>query len=109
MLGSGYRVLIDGRHVALIDLSLSGVQIRGSLHLALGHPVILKIGWPQDQLSFTAIARVRWVRPEPDSRDSELMYRIGLAFETWDVRRLREIIGTRGRSSTPTAEVVGIW
>lgn len=109
MLGSGYRVLVDGQHVGLINLSLTGVQIRGPVQLVLARPAIVKIGWPQDKLSLTAMARVRWVQPEPDPSESELIYRAGLAFETWDVRHLKQIMGSRSRSSVPVAEVVGTW
>jgi PilZ domain len=109
MLGSGYHVVIDGRHVALINLSLTGAQIRGPLRLERDQPVIVKIGWPQDRVSFTAIARVRWVQLEPEPRDNQPVYRTGVAFETWDVRRLREIIQNCDRTSSPTAELIGTW
>ncbi len=109
MLGSGYRVVIDGRHVALINLSLTGAQIRGPLRLERDQPVIVKIGWPQDHLSFTAIARVRWVQLEPEPRDNQPVYRTGVVFETWDVRRLKEIIQSRGGTSAATAELIGTW
>jgi PilZ domain len=109
MLGSGYHVVIDGRHVALINLSLTGAQIRGPLRLERDQPVIVKIGWPQDRVSFTAIARVRWVQLEPEPRDNQPVYRTGVAFETWDVRRLKEIIQNCDRTSSPTAELIGTW
>jgi hypothetical protein len=75
----------------------------------LAQPVLVHIGWPQDTLSFTAIARVRWVQPEGDSGESESIYRIGLAFDTWDVRRVKEIIASRGAPAAPKANVAGIW
>jgi len=107
MVGSGYRVLVDDEHVSFVNLSLSGVQIRGAVELTLGQPVLMKIGWPQDHVSFTAIARVRWVQPESDAPGA--ISRIGLEFETWDVRRLREIMGSRSSTSPVTAELVGTW
>jgi hypothetical protein len=109
MVGAGYRVLIDGQQVTLINLSLSGVQVRGAVHPVLAQPVLVHIGWPQDTLSFTAIARVRWVQPEGVSGESESIYRIGLAFDTWDVRRVKEIIASRGAPAAPKANVAGIW
>jgi hypothetical protein len=109
MLGSGYRVVIDGRQVALINLSLTGAQLRGPLRLERDQPVLVKIGWPQDHLSFAAIARVRWVQLEAEPRDNQPVYRTGVVFETWDVRRLKEIIQSRGRGSSPTAELIGTW
>jgi hypothetical protein len=108
MLGSGYRVLIDGQPVTLINLSLSGVQVLGTIHVTLGQPAIVKIGWPQDQESFTAIARVRWVQQHADIRTRETVHRIGLAFETWDVRQLREIMSSRHRRTPAAAEVDGV-
>src|SRR5262252_1611817 len=66
MIGSGYRALIDGKPTALVNLSLSGAQLRGSSRLLPDQPAIVNIGWPQD-LPCTALARVRWVQFEPDA------------------------------------------
>jgi hypothetical protein len=92
MHGTGYRGAIDDRPVALIDLSVSGVQARGPFRLRPGQSIIFKIGWPQDELSCAALGRVQWVRVEPARRETEASYGIGLAFETWDVRLLKEIM-----------------
>jgi hypothetical protein len=92
MLGSGYRAVIDGQQVALVNLSLSGAQLRGSIRVLPDQPMIVKIGWPQDEAACTAIARVRWVQFEPDPSKNSGLYRVGLAFETWDVRGLKEIM-----------------
>jgi hypothetical protein len=95
MLGSGYRAVIDGRQAALINLSVSGAQLRGPIRVLPDQPTIVKIGWPRDNLLCTAIARVRWVRFEPDVSSGEGLYRAGLAFETWDVRGLKAILTRR--------------
>jgi hypothetical protein len=92
MLGSGYRAAIDGRQAALINLSLSGAQLRGPIRVLPDQPTIVKIGWPKDNLLCTAIARVRWVQFEPDSSSGKGLYRVGLAFETWDVKGLKTIL-----------------
>ena len=95
MVGSGYRALIEGRQVALVNLSLSGAQLRGPMRLLPDQPAIVKIGWPKDDLLCTAIARVRWVQFEPDPSSETGLYRVGLAFETWDVRGLKELMRRR--------------
>jgi hypothetical protein len=95
MLGSGYRAVIDGRQAALINLSLSGAQLRGPIRVRPDQPSIVKIGWPQDNQLCSAIARVRWVQFEPDASSGEGLYRVGLSFETWDVKSLKAIL-TRG-------------
>jgi hypothetical protein len=92
MLGSGYRAAIDGRQAALINLSLSGAQLRGPVRVRPDQPTIVKIGWTKDDLLCTAIARVRWVQFEPDASSGEGLYRVGLAFETWDVKRLKAML-----------------
>jgi hypothetical protein len=92
MVGSGYRAQIDGKPAALVNLSLSGVQLRGSLRVLPDQPAIVNIGWPQDDDPCTALARVRWVQFEPGSLMDSGLYRVGLAFETWDVRTLRDIM-----------------
>jgi hypothetical protein len=92
MVGAGYRAVLDGQPAALINLSMSGVQLRGVTRVRPDQPAIVKIGWPQDNLLCTALARVRWVQFEPDPTRSESLYRVGMAFETWDVRELREIM-----------------
>ena len=91
MVGSGYRAVIDGRQAALINLSLSGAQLRGPIRVRPDQPTIVKIGWPRDNQLCTAIARVRWVQFEPDASSGEGLYRVGLAFETWDVKGLKAI------------------
>jgi hypothetical protein len=95
MLGSGYRAVIDGRQAALINLSVSGAQLRGPIRLLPDQPTIVKIGWPRDNRLSTAIARVRWVRFEPDLESGEGLYRVGLVFETWDVKGLKAILTRR--------------
>ena len=95
MIGSGYRAVIEGRHVDLVNLSLSGAQLRGPIRVLPDQPTIVKIGWPKHELLCTAIARVRWVQFEPDASSGAGVYRVGLSFETWDVRSLKEIISRR--------------
>jgi hypothetical protein len=101
MQGTGYRGVIDDRPVALIDLSVSGVQTRGPFRVRPDQSIIFKIGWPQDKLSCTALGRVQWVRFEPARPEADASYRIGLAFETWDVRLLREIMHHCQRTLVP--------
>lgn len=108
MFGSGYRAVVEDRLVALVNLSMSGAQVRGAIHAARDQPLIFKIGWPQDREACAAIARVRWVSLESEEA-REAIYRIGLAFETWDVRRLKEIIRHCERTFAPKVEVVGPW
>jgi len=109
MFGSGYRVVVDDRHVALVNLSMSGAQVRGPIEVARDQTLIFKIGWPQDRDVCAAIARVRWVTLESDESQREGIYRMGLAFETWDVRRLKEIIRHCERTFATKVEVVGPW
>jgi hypothetical protein len=109
MVGAGYRAVVDGQHVALINLSLSGAQVRSSMSVLKDQPAIVKIGWPQDDQLCAAIARVRWVELESGGSNDERIYRVGLAFETWDVRGLKEIIRHCGRTFVSSSEVVDPW
>jgi hypothetical protein len=109
MFGSGYRVVVEERQVALVNLSMSGAQVCGAIHAARDQPLIFKIGWPQDRDACAAIARVRWVNLESEEAQREAIYRIGLAFETWDVRRLKEIIRHCERTFASKVEVIGPW
>ena len=109
MFGSGYRVVVEDRQVALVNLSMSGAQVRGAIHTARDQPLIFKIGWPQDREACAAIARVRWVSLDSEEPQREAIYRIGLAFETWDVRRLKEIIRHCERTFASKVEVIGPW
>ena len=109
MCGSGYRVVVEDRNVALVNLSMSGAQVRGAIQASRDQPLIFKIGWPQDRDACAAIARVRWVSLESQDAEREAIYRVGLAFETWDVRRLKEIIRHCERAFAQKVEVIGPW
>lgn len=109
MVGAGYRAVVDGQHVALINLSLSGAQVRSSMSVLRDQPAIVKIGWPQDDQLCAAIARVRWVELESEGFNDERIYRVGLAFETWDVRGLKEIMRHCGRTFVSSSEIVDPW
>ena len=109
MVGSGYRAAIDGRQAVLVNLSVTGAQLRGPIRVLPDQPTIVKIGWPKEDLLCTAIARVRWVRFEPDPSSRGGLYRVGLAFETWDVRGLKEIIRHCAPSEAPKFRIVDSW
>jgi hypothetical protein len=109
MLGSGYRAAIDGRQAALINLSLSGAQLRGSIRVRPDQPTIVKIGWPKDNLLCTAIARVRWVQFEPDSSSGQGLYRVGLVFETWDVKETKAIMRHYKPTEVPKFKIIDSW
>jgi hypothetical protein len=105
MLSAGYRAAVDGTHVALVNLSLTGAQVRGLVGLRPDQPAVVKIGWPQDEQSCAAFARVRWVELENDPSSDQRIYRVGLAFETWDVRRLKDIMRHCERTFGRTAGI----
>ena len=109
MIGSGYRAAIDGRQAALVNLSVTGAQLRGPIRVLPDQPTIVKIGWPKEDLTCTAIARVRWVRFEPDPSSRGGLYRVGLVFETWDVRGLKEIIRHCAPSEAPKFRIADSW
>jgi hypothetical protein len=92
MQGAGYRAVIDDQPVSLVNLSLSGVLVRGPMRVLPCQSIIFKIGWPEDDRPCAAIGRVRWVRIESTSGHNEADCEIGVAFETWDVRRLKGIM-----------------
>lgn len=109
MLGSGYRAVVDGQTVALVNLSLSGAQVCGPVRVSRNHPTILRIGRPHDDLSCDAIVRVRWLEVESDRSTTESAYRMGLAFERWDVRQLKEIMQHCARTFLPGSEIIDRW
>ena len=106
MLHAGYRAAIDGQRVALINLSLTGAQIRSLTRVLPEQPAIIKIGWPQDEQSCAAIARVRWVELDGEPSGAPIIYRVGLAFETWDVRKLKDIMRHCGRMFGQKPEMI---
>jgi hypothetical protein len=92
MIGAGYRAIIEGRPAALVNLSLSGAQLKAAVRVRPEQPAIVKIGWHHDDRHCAVLARVRWVQFEPDATTQEGLYRVGMVFETWDVARLKEIM-----------------
>ena len=73
----------------LIDLSCSGVQLDTAMPVRPGQTMILKIGYAGQPLQ-PALARVQWVSLSDDINDEG--FRVGLAFEMWDVRLLRGLV-----------------
>ena len=106
MLHAGYRAAVDGQRVALINLSLTGAQIRSLTRVLPEQPAIIKIGWPQDQQSCAALARVRWVELDGEPSAEQMIYRVGLAFETWDVKKLKDIMRHCGRMFGQKPEMI---
>jgi hypothetical protein len=92
MIGAGYRAVIEGSPAALVNLSLSGAQLKAAVRVRPEQPALVKIGWHHDDRLCAVLARVRWVQFEPDASTQEGLYRVGMAFETWDVARLKEIM-----------------
>jgi hypothetical protein len=107
--GCGYQAVIDGRRVALVNLSLTGAQVLGAVRVEPNQPTIVEIGWPHDKPECAAIARVRWVQAEPSERFNEEILRFGLAFEMWDVRRLKDILRHCERTLVPMSGIVSPW
>src|SRR4051812_33456286 len=58
MLGSGYRAVLEGRPAAIVNLSMSGAQLRGAARVLPDQPAIVKIGWPLDDRQCAVLARV---------------------------------------------------
>jgi hypothetical protein len=90
--GDGGFRLPFSRLAAIVNLSMSGAQLRGPARVLPDQPAVVKIGWPLDDRQCAVLARVRWVHFEPDAARDEGLYRVGMEFETWDVARLKEIM-----------------
>ena len=93
MLGSGYRVVIDGNPAALREPVAVG---RAAARFGARPPG--PAGRRRRSAGLRTTCRARPWRAcggcssEPDSLTESGLYRVGLAFETWDVRSLRDIM-----------------
>ena len=100
---TGYRGTVNEQPVAIVDLSALGVQVRGQVRVRPRESVTLKLGWAME-LPSTALGRVQWVQMETAMEPGEALYRIGLAFELWDVRLVKKIMQSCQELPVPSLE-----
>lgn len=107
MAASPISVQLGDETVSGVDVSLRGIQFRCASRLVPGSTVMLGLRSGQESPSM-ALGRVMWATFERTSADAVPMYRVGVVFETVDVRAVRNILQQceSGRTSMGGLELV---
>ena len=104
---SDFSVELGGEVVSGVDVSLRGIQFRCRTRLVPGSTVMLSLR-QRDESPSIALGRVMWAAFERPHVHVEPHYRVGVVFETVDVRIVRNMLqqGSQGTNSRPGVEVV---
>ncbi len=104
MVSSEATVQLGGETVSAVDFSLRGIQFRCATRLVPGSTVMLNLRWRQENPSI-ALGRVMWATFEKPSHMSTPHYRVGVVFETVDVRIIRSMLDQCGLGKMSNKDV----
>lgn len=90
--------------VSAVDVSLRGIQFRCASRVTPGSTLLLKLRYKNESPS-VALGRVMWATFERPNHASVPHYRVGVVFETADVRLIRAMLQHCGLGQGETADV----
>lgn len=105
LVASDVIVQVENQVVNAVDFSLHGVQFRSTLRVAPGNSIVMNIRWRQEAASM-ALGRVMWATFEKPSKLVEAHYRVGVSFESSDMRTIRTILDRCGLGRSFDVQVV---
>lgn len=105
LVASDVIVQVENQVVNAVDFSLHGVQFRSSMRAAPGNSIVMNIRWRQESSSM-ALGRVMWATFEKPSKLVEAHYRVGVSFESSDLRTIRAILNKCGLGRAFDVQVV---
>lgn len=104
-------VQLGDETVSAVDFSLRGIQFRCETRLVPGSTIMLSLRHRTDSPS-VALGRVMWATFEKINAEAVPNYRVGVVFETVDVRIIRNMLSQCSTTQPPTnnaVEVVNRW
>jgi len=104
LVSSDVEVQLGEEFVSAVDFSLRGMQFRSLTRVVPGSTVIVSVKWKQ-QTPSVALGRVMWATFEKLNHLAAPHYRVGLIFETADVRTLRMMLEECGLGRGANAEL----
>lgn len=104
MMSSDATVQLGDETVTAVDFSLRGIQFRCISRLVPGSTVMLSLRWKQENPS-VALGRVMWATFEKPVHMATAHYRVGVVFETVDVRIIRSMLQQSGLADMSQADV----
>lgn len=104
LVASDVSVQLGDETVCAVDVSVRGLQFRCAARVVPGSTVMLKLSYKNESPS-VALGRVMWAAYERATHSSTPHYRVGIVFETADVRLIRSMLRHSGLGHGQSAEV----
>lgn len=95
MVSSEVTVQLGDEQVSAVDFSLRGIQFRCTTRVVPGSTIMLKLRLKEEPAS-VALGRVMWAAFEKPSHLASPHYRVGVVFETADIRIIRALLKQSG-------------
>lgn len=105
LVASDVTLQVENHVVNAVDFSLHGVQFRSTMRVAPGNSIVMNIRWRQEAASM-ALGRVMWATFEKPGKLVEAHYRVGVSFESSDMRTIRTILDRCGLGRSFDVQVV---
>lgn len=104
MMSSDATVQLGSETVTAVDFSLRGIQFRCMTRLVPGSTVMISLHRKRENPS-VALGRVMWATFEKPSHMATAHYRVGMVFETVDVRVIRAMLEQSGFEKLASTDV----
>jgi len=104
MISTDATVQLGSETVTAVDFSLRGIQFRCVSRQVPGSTVMLRMRW-KDENPSVALGRVMWATFEKPSHLATPHYRVGVVFETVDVRVIRAMLQQSGLDQGTRSDV----
>lgn len=104
LVASEVSINLGDEAVSAVDVSLRGIQFRCATRVTPGSTVMLKLRYRSESPS-VALGRVMWSTFERPTHVSTALYRVGVSFETADIRLIRAMLKECGLGQGAAANV----
>lgn len=104
LVSSDVSVQLGEELVSAVDFSLRGIQFRCSTRVIPGSTMMLSLRWRNESPS-VALGRVMWATFEKPNHLATPHYRVGVTFETVDVRIVRAMLQQCGLGQGASSDV----
>lgn len=104
LVSSDVSIKLGEEVVSAVDVSLRGIQFRCATRVVPGSTVMLSLRLKEDTPS-VALGRVMWAAFERPNHVASPHYRVGVVFETADIRTIRTMLQQCGLGQGASANL----